>query len=98
MKKMSSSFQESRYPRMQEYSTLTGWTTANSPTWSPARMLSQSSSQVDRTVIRASGGDLNQTKVSEGEEGNSLTPGLRDCIETPAFTDWVMAAYCVIIM
>lgn len=44
---------------MHEYSTLKGWTTAISPTWTAARMLSQSSSQVDRIAIREAGGDLN---------------------------------------
>lgn len=59
LKKVRSSFQDSKYPSMQEYSTLRGWTTANSPTWMPDRMLSHSSSQVDRMAIRDAGGDLN---------------------------------------
>ena len=58
LKKVRRSFQASRYPRMHEYSTLRGCTTANSPTCTPARMLSHRSSQAHSMDMRAAGGDL----------------------------------------
>lgn len=58
LKKVRMSFQMSRYPRMQQYSSLRGCTTANSPTCRPPRIPSKSSSIAARMGIRAAGGEL----------------------------------------
>ncbi len=60
LKKARRSFQARRYPWMKQCSILRGCTTANSPTCTPPRIFSKSSSVAERMLINAAGGDLKE--------------------------------------